>query len=227
MESFERTEIVMPSPTKLFTPAVTTFLVLLIIGFTLSYYLREFTSNNLALSGEYVIKGKIWQIITYSFISPNILSLLFGLTILLFIGSSIEREWGTKSFLMLWFVTGIVCAIIWILFSLVTGNILVGAGSDPCAYGIIATFGILYRHTRMWSFFFTIEAQFIAIFLIAIGLILSIPQPINLIWVSGALVAYIYVKLRWRMASPRGGSFKPNTSNKGKSTVSKGFIDID
>lgn len=228
METIEtRTEIIMPSPSKLFTPAVTTFLILMVIGCILAWHLNAFTSNNLAVTGESVIKGKIWQVITYSFVDPFVWNLIFNMIIVLFMGSSIEREWGTKSFLMLWFVTGISCALIWIFFSLATGRIDVGSGAYSCVFGIIATFGLLYRHTRMWFYFFTLEAQYIAMILIAVGVILCIPQPIALIWVIGALIGYLYVKLRWRMAAPRGGSFKPNTSNKGKSTVSKGFIDID
>ena len=228
MDVYERVEIQIPSPSKLFTPAVTVILVLMVIGFTLICYARNFTLNNLALVAENVIQGKVWEIITYSYINGCILNLIFNMMIVLFMGSSIEREWGTKSFLALWLVTGVVCGIIWILISLVTGKIFVGIGTDACVYGIIATFGLLYRGTRMWFYFFVLEAQYIAYILIGIGLILCIPQPICFIWVFGALVGYLYVKLRWRMASPRSsfsstGSRTPKRKNNG----SNGFIDID
>ncbi|MCK4825382.1 hypothetical protein KA005_57070, partial [bacterium] len=66
---------------------------------------------------------------------------------------------------------------------------------------LIATMGLLFRGRRFFMFFATIEARYLVLILIAIGILMNIATPINLVWISGALVAYVYIKLRWRMAS--------------------------
>ncbi|MFA7485338.1 MAG: rhomboid family intramembrane serine protease, partial [Phycisphaerae bacterium] len=92
------------SPTKIFTPGVVVLLVLLVIGFIFTNYLPVFSFDNLAISGQGLIKGKIWQLATYPFVNGCSLNLVFSCFTILFIGSDVERQWRTKSFLMLWLV---------------------------------------------------------------------------------------------------------------------------
>jgi hypothetical protein len=67
--------------------------------------------------------------------------------------------------------------------------------------------------------FWTLEAQHLAWILIALGIIIGIASPWIWIWVSGALVAYLYVKMRWRISS----SIKAPSSNYKPGS----FVDID
>ena len=193
----KRIEWAIPSPRKLFTPAVTVILVLMVIGWTLIIYAHGFTVNYLALSLPGILHGRIWQLVTYPFINSCGLSMVFDGLLVLFIGSAIEREWRTGAFILLWLIVSAACGLIW-----------------------IAVFGLLYYRRRFFAFFWPVEAQYIAWMLIVIGIILGIPQPITWIWVSGALVAYIYVKLRWRAVSVSNmspaGRYKPGN-----------FVDID
>lgn len=214
----KRIEWAIPSPRKLFTPAVTVILVLIVVGWTLISYTPEFTINFLALSLRGILHGRIWQLVTYPFINGCGLTMVFDGLLVLFIGSAIEREWRTGAFILLWLIVSVVCGLIWIAVSVLAGP-YVGMGTDSCAYGLIAVFGLLNRGKRFLALFWGVEAQYLALALIVIGIILGIPQPITWIWVSGALVAYIYVKLRWRSAavgSPPAGRYKPGN-----------FVDID
>ena len=212
-------ELVMPSPKKFFTPAVTMTLVLMVIGFALANYAKEFTANYLALSTPGVFSGRIWQLVTYPFIEVFGWSLVFNGSLLLFVGSTIEREWRTVVFVLLWLVVSVICGLAWVLVCWLTGNNYIGFGASACGFGLIAVFGVLFRRKRFLAFFWALEAQHIAIGLIVIEIILSIPQPITLIWVSGALVAYLYVKLRMR-ASMAGAA--PRVQSRRHS-----FVDID
>ena len=128
--------------------------------------------------------------------------MIFDGLIVIFIGSAIEREWRSASFLLLMLTVSVVCGVIWLLVNLAGGWNYLGLGTGACAYGLIAAFGLLFRRTRFFALFWTIEAQYLALILIAIGLIVGIARPISWIWVGGAGVAYLYVKLRLRMASP-------------------------
>ena len=167
-------------------------------GFALLSYAPEKTVAHLALHPRGVLSGKLWQLLSYSLVNSGC-GLIFNAAIVLFFGSAIEREWHTRSFLILWAVVSLVCGLIWMAVSLAGGWELVGLGSSACAYGIIGAFGLLYRRRRFFALVWTVEAQVLALLLIAIGVVLSIPSPITLIWVAGAAVAYLYVRLLWHL----------------------------
>ncbi len=221
MVDFEqRIEWAIPSPRKIFTPAVTVILILLVAGFAIIYYAPGFTISYLALTVEGLSQGRIWQLVTYPFFDGCPGTMIFDSLLVLFIGSSIEREWRTGAFVLLWLVVSVVCGLVWVAVNALFGWNFIGISSASCAYGLIAAFGLLYRKKRFLAFFWALEAQYIAGGLIVVGIIMGIRQPITWIWVAGALVAYIYVKLRWRAASSGGvapaGRYTPGS-----------FVDID
>lgn len=212
-------ELVFPSPRKLFTPAVVVMLALIIAGWTLIHYADKFTFDYLAISPGGILHGRIWQLLTYSFINSCSLNLIFNIIAVLFIGSAVERKWRTRDFILLWAIVTAICGIIWIIIGAILGKNPIGIGTDSFAYGLIAVFGLLYYRQRFMTLFWTLEAQSLAWILIAIGIILGIAVPWMWIWVAGALVAYLYVKLRWRISSKiksPTSSFKPGS-----------FVDID
>jgi len=194
-----RIELALPSPTKIFTPGVTALLILMVLGYAVLSHAPDFTIKHLALHPQALLSGCVWQLLTYSLVNGGC-GLGFALVTVLFIGSAIEREWRTRSFLTLWIVVSMVCALVWSLISLVVGRDLIGVGSAPCLYGLIGAFGLVFRRKRFWMVLWTVEAQVLALILIGIGLVLGIARPIMWIWVAGAGVAYLYIKLRWRVA---------------------------
>ncbi len=196
-----QTQMTFPSPTKLFTPGVTAIIVLLIAGMLLSMFAPGFTASFLAISAQNVLHGRIWQLVTYPFVSGSPLNLIFSGLMVLFAGSAIEREWRTNSFILLWLVVSVGCGLLWVIVNLLVGRDFIGMGASGCTYGLIATMGLLFRGRRFFVLIATIGVRFLVLILIAIGILMNIAMPINLVWVSGALVAYIYIKLRWRMAS--------------------------
>jgi membrane associated rhomboid family serine protease len=221
MDDMREVRFAFPTPEKLFTPGVTIIVALLVAGFLGLSLSREGVFRALALSPWGVLHGKVWQLVTYPFLNGTI-GLLFNGLLILFVGSAIEREWRTASFLWLWFIVSVVCGILWILVSLLMNVSVTGSGAGACGFGIIAVMGVLFRRRRFLFFFATLEAQHIAIGLIAIGVILSLPNPITLVWVAGALVGYAYLKARWSlMARPAARPRAGRSGGKGQ------FVDID
>jgi hypothetical protein len=106
-------------------------------------------------------------------------------------------------------VVTVVCDLLWILLNLLMGYSVAGAGANVGGYGLIAAFGLLFRGQRFFALFGTIEAQHIAIGLVAIGVILSLPahHP-RLGWSTGRL------RVRQGALGPAGQadrSFRPAT----------------
>jgi membrane associated rhomboid family serine protease len=210
------------SPTKIFTPVVTTILALLIISSILTMSKPDFMLSFFAISSQGLLSGKVWQLITYPFVNGISICFVFSCLVVLFVGSAVERQWRKKSFLLLWLVTSFVCGLIWLLISLAAGGNYVGAGVSSCVYGLIATFGILYRGQKVFIFLTVLKAQYAALILIAIGILLTIMQPMGLIWVSGSLVAYFYIRLRLKISEQTATTHKKSISEK-----SGRFVDID
>ena len=174
MAAIEQVQMVMPSPIKLFTRGVTILIVLSIGGFLLSTFAGELAINFFALNPQNVLHGRIWQLVTYPFIHAFPMNLIFDGLVILFLGSAIERGWRTSSFLLLWVVVSVCCGLIWVAVSLLGGRNLVGMGAAGCAYGIIGTLGLLFRGQRFFVFFGVIGGRYLAMILLAIGVIMSI-----------------------------------------------------
>jgi membrane associated rhomboid family serine protease len=215
-------QTVFPPPAKLFTPAVTTILILLIAGILLSAFAFHFTADFIALSAKNVLEGRIWQLVTYPFASNSTINSIFNGLVVLFVGSMIEARWRTVSFVLLWLVITVVCGLIWVGVNLLTGNNHIGMGASSCSYGLIATMGLLFRDRKFFALFGAVESRYLVLILIAIGILMSITTPINLIYILGAPVAYLYVKLCFKIASKGGRTINPLEQKRGK-----GFVDVD
>lgn len=218
-------QLALPAPTKLFTPGVVVLLVLLVLGYAIFNHAESFVRAHLLLHSGDVLHGRLWQLVTYAFINGGC-SLGFSIVLLLFLGSALEREWRTGSFLLLWLVATLVCGAIWTVVNLVLGPLAgreyIGMGNGPGDYAIIAAFGLVFRHRRFLLFFWTVEAQTLALIFIGISLILAIAAPIYWIWVAGAGVAYVYIKGVWRLK--RAGSVIPRAGGKKRPGS---FVEID
>ncbi len=222
MPYFEtRSQMSFPAPSKLFTPAVTIIIILMITGFVIATYAPGLVGEYLALSSNGVFSGKVWQFITYPFINRCPQDIIFSGLIILFIGSSLERQWYTKSFVALWFVITLGCGLLWVIVSMMFGGNLLGIGTAGCGYGFLAAYAILNRGRKVFMLFVTIEAHYLAMIFIGIGLVISIAAPLNLIWVSGAGIVYFYVKYRLQTR------YRTVNRNLSKKKNADGFVDVD
>ena len=210
----------MPSPSKLFTPAVTVILVLMVISLLLSVLAGSFGVDLLGLSRQGLTRGMLWQLVTYSIVNPNPMQLIFNGLAVLFLGSMIERQWRTMSFVFLWLVVSVVCGLAWILLDALMGANNIAVGANACIYGMLGTFGILFRGRRFFMFFATLETKYLVWILLAIAVLMSLSQPTMLIWILGAPVGYGYTKLMWKI-----GLLRANIKNE-KMQTSR-FADLD
>ncbi len=215
-------QIALPSPKRILTPGVLVILLLLVAGYALVGYFPDFVAAYLAVSPRGIFSGRIWQLVTYSFAEGCPSGLVFDGLVVLFIGSAVEREWHTRRLLLLWLAVSIACAVVWVLAGLVMRANYIGLGSAAASYGLIGTFGLLFRRQRFLFWLWTVEAQHIAILLIVIGIVVGIRQPMAWIWVAGAGAAYIHFKILAGAGKTSGGFGKAAVPQQ-----KRGFVDID
>ncbi|MBN1763878.1 MAG: rhomboid family intramembrane serine protease [Sedimentisphaerales bacterium] len=217
-----RKRFALPSLGSIFTPGVSLLLLLMILGYSLAIFKPQFTTDYLCLNPQSCLPMKPWQLITYSFINRCFLSLFLNGLIVLFMGSAIEGQWRFVSLILLWLVVSLVCGLLWLLVNTIQGQQIIGFGSAACCCGIIGAFGLIFRRREVMVMFTSkMNARQIVLILICVYAVMAITSPILLIWVAGAGVGYLHVKIHLYLAA-RAGSRSP-----AQTRPSDGFVDID
>jgi hypothetical protein len=133
------------------TIAIVSFLLQIIIpGY--SYYF--------ALYPIYIF-SRPWTLVTHMFLHGGGTHLLFNMMFLYFIGTELERRIGSRQFIILFLVSGIVAGIgysIWSLF--IIGNPYASAvGASGALFGVFAALAILAPHIRLYMFFIPVPVK--------------------------------------------------------------------
>ena len=171
------------------------------IGTILVYVLLQFSDYTaisfLTFDLAHVLHGEVWRIITYIFVpmygSP--FSLLIALYFYYWIGSTLERQWGTAKF-NLYYFSGVLLTVLGVtIVSLATGNHFLGiAGTHYVNLSMFLAFAALYPETQVLLFFLIpVKMKWLAwidIGVFALGIVRSIIYP-DIIGIVVPLVALL------------------------------------
>lgn len=134
----------------------------IVAGNVIVYLLMMFTQANdanalafLTLNTSAVLKGELWRIITYVFVptSSGIFWLLISLYFYYWIGSTLERQWGTAKF-TLYYISGVLLTAVGVLIaSLISGQSYTVAGSYYVNLSMFFAFAFLFPDTQVLLFF--------------------------------------------------------------------------
>ncbi|MCF0261516.1 MAG: rhomboid family intramembrane serine protease [Sphaerochaetaceae bacterium] len=150
--------------------------------------------------------GWIWQFVTYMFVHGSFSHLFFNMFALVMFGRVIERELGSKEFLLFYFVCGILGGMISYLFYLIQGvDSAVIMGASGCIYALLLLRAVLYPNDRLLLFFIIPVKMPVAVILyIAIEVVDQVVGlqggVAHLIHLSCIAIAWIYIKLRFRLS---------------------------
>lgn len=100
-------------------------IVLYILGLILHWTAPEVYYHYFALDASAILRGQIWRIFTFLLVSPSTDPLFFALTLYLyyFLGSTLEKVWGSFRF-NLYYFTGVLGTVLGaIIIYLVTGRV--------------------------------------------------------------------------------------------------------
>lgn len=149
-----------------------------------------------------VLHGKMWQLVTYSFLHAGLGHIFFNMLSLWMFGSRLEQDWGRQRFLEFYFFCVIGGGLSTVLVSY--AHIL---GMDPRVptvgasggiFGLLVAFGVLYSRARVYVWgIFPIEARWLAIIWVGLALYAALASTgsVNEIaHLGGALFGYIYLK---------------------------------
>lgn len=130
-----------------------------------------FSMFDLSLPG--LASGKIWTVVTYSFLHAGLAHIAFNMLALYFMGTPLESWIGSRKFLFVYFAGALAGAALWLLFSFGSPVGLVGASASVMA--VFACFCALYP---------PMPVTFLLFFVLPISI-----KPINMLKIAAALEA--------------------------------------
>lgn len=156
-----------------------------------------------ALSGDGVRHGFVWQFVTYMFLHDtfNLFHILINLMILWFFGREVEYFIGPKFFTRLYFLGGIIGALLWLVFNFNHPSYLLGASAGVLA--CVIAYATLFpdREVTLLLFFIlpvSLKAKYLALLAIAIDLLPVLTNSASgvahLAHLGGAALGYVYIK---------------------------------
>ena len=159
-----------------------------------------------------VVRGYLWQLVTYSFVHHGILEVLFNLLSLRFVGSYLEEVKGSRWVTEIYFLAVIGGALIATVLSFAHIPHLapesLASGAQAGIFGLLAAFAVLFGEQQF--FLFPLPIGIKAKYLVMIYLLIAVASlfgggsilPI-VVYLSGGLLGFLYA----RRARGRGLSF--------------------
>ena len=161
--------------------ATVVLLVVNVVAFIFQSAIGRFSNFQIdhyfALSVVGLRHGFVWQLLTYQFMHGGLLHLLLNCWAIYIFGREVEETLGPKSFLTLYFTSGVIGG----LFQALAGVLLGGhfaapvVGASAGAFGLVAAYAALYpERPLMLLLFFIIPLNMRAKFLLLFGVVVSL-----------------------------------------------------
>lgn len=157
-------------------PVAVKNIIWICVGMSVLTYLNEPLMARLFALNPITFITKPWQLVTYMFMHGGFGHLFFNMYTLYIFGSVLERIWGTKKFLLFYFVTGIGAALVHILVQYLTGSFALTVGASGAIYGILMGYAMLYPDSIMTLIFppISLKAKWFVLIFAGIELLLGI-----------------------------------------------------
>ncbi len=154
-----------------------------------------------AMSAPQLMRGFVWQPVTYMFLHADFWHILVNLLMLWFFGREVEYFIGPKYFTRLYFLGGLCGAALWLAFNFDSTVPVLGASAAVLA--CVIAFATLFpnRDVTLLVFFIlpvTLRAKWLALICVAIDLAPVLTHQVtrvaHLAHLGGALLGYLYIK---------------------------------
>jgi membrane associated rhomboid family serine protease len=164
-----------------------------------------------ALLPPAVLHGRIWQLVTYSFVHQGILNTAFELLSLWFLGSFLESNHGSRWLAEIYFVSVIGAALAAMgLYLAMPSELVLLTGCYGGIFGLLIAFGVLYADMQfmMFPLPMMIKAKYlVAVYmLISLAMLFSSERAFAFSQLGGALFGFLYIKLAPRRGFARASS---------------------
>ncbi|MFO7654159.1 MAG: rhomboid family intramembrane serine protease [Candidatus Krumholzibacteriia bacterium] len=123
---------------------------------------------------------ELWRFVTYMFIHDGLWHVGLNMFVLWMFGTQLEGVWGSRSFVIYYFVGGVGGAVTYGLFSLVNEPMALMLGASGAVYAILLAYGVTFPNAVIMLFLvLPIKAKYLVV-LFALIELLSMPRGGNI-----------------------------------------------
>ena len=154
------------------TPAVKALLIANIGIFLVQYFgqfvpiapygdLNGAAIELLGLTPALVVRGYLWQPVTYLFLHAGVIHLIFNMLALWMFGVDLERRWGRIAFLRYYFVCGVGAGLTTVLAGLASRAIYLTPtiGASGAIFGLLLAYAMVFPNRIIYYFIFPIPVR--------------------------------------------------------------------
>lgn len=94
-----------------------------------------------------------WQLVTYGFLHGGFAHVFFNMFALYMFGMPIESAWGTRRFLIYYFVCMIGAGLVQLTVAAVTGEVYPTIGASGAVFGLLLAYGMMYPNSTIMLLF--------------------------------------------------------------------------
>ena len=199
------------------TPAVRALLTVSVVAFLWEFILTSMgfpIQNWLGLSVDGLRQWRIWQFVTYMFMHGGWLHLFMNMLVLFMMGPETERAMGRRQFLVMYFLSGILGGVGWLMISAgAKPSSLYCVGASGAIFGIIGAFAALFPQRRITLLLFfvipiTMRAWVLAILLASLEMAFLLTNAFdidrniaNAAHLGGGLAGLVYARMVFRQGA--------------------------
>ncbi|GAC1345015.1 MAG: hypothetical protein NVS2B9_16090 [Myxococcales bacterium] len=148
--------------------------------------LGQLLADQLVFRPGDVLRGHLWQLVTYTFFSPDPVGLLISAVVLWMFAGTIERRWGTRRFLTFFFSAVVIAALLTTAVSLVlpSARSYPYAGTWTAIEAFCAAFALSFPDDQiLLMFVLPIQARYL--------IHISVAMTLLFVVMTGAVVPYL------------------------------------
>lgn len=190
------------------TPAIKALVItdaLFFLAFIFSEAAQPWVKAHLALGTDFLVTRQLWQPVTSIVVHLTPGSFLVDIIGLWWLGATVEQTVGTRRFLWLFFVAGILGNIVGALVSLGSGVSVLYEGASFAILAMVVAVGRLLGREQMQIFrALVLEARYLALFFLALAVITDLIRGFDQgDWgsMAGTVVAVV---IGYLLAAPGG-----------------------
>ncbi|MDP3178810.1 MAG: rhomboid family intramembrane serine protease [Spirochaetaceae bacterium] len=121
-----------------------------VLVFALAYLFPRL-GGVLAMNPQAVLSGRVWQVVTYMFTHIDLSHLLVNMLGILFFGTQVEKEMGSREFLLYYLLTGALAGLFSLAFYLVTGAYGVWLlGASGAVFAVLLAFATINPSAQIY-----------------------------------------------------------------------------
>jgi membrane associated rhomboid family serine protease len=176
--------------------------------FLVQYFFREYRAvitYGLSMIPALVIRGWVWQLVTYMFVHGGWSHIFFNMLGLFIFGTQVERRIGSGEFLVYYFVTGTLAGIVSFAAYYATGSILTPLmGASGAIFAVELAFAAFYPDAIIYIWgIIPLRAPVMVLGYTALELFFSLTGiqrgVAHLTHLSGFAAGWLYFLVRFRI----------------------------